>query len=100
MWEPEHDTRYNAKRRQGRPVVRWTDDLAQHVNESHTPQHNQDDRSDEDNNDDNDDDSTHANDDAIATSNATQPHLVDWMVIATSQQRWRQLEDKYVKGGP
>ena len=100
MWEPEHDTRYNAKRRQGRPVMRWTDDLAQHVNEPHTPQHNQDDSNDDDNNDDNDDDYTHANDNPTTTSNATQPHLIDWMVIATSQQRWRQLENIYVKGVP
>ena len=76
--------------------MRWTDDLAQHVNEPHTPQHNQDESNDDDNNDDNDDDDTHANHDATAFSIATQTHLVDWMVIATSKQRWRQLEDKYV----
>jgi len=98
MWEPEHDARYNAKRRQGRPVMRWTDDLAQHVNETHTPQHNHVDNKDDDNNDDNTDADTHSNDEATETSSAAQLQLVDWMATAADRHLWRQLEDKYVKG--
>ena len=78
--------------------MRWTDDLAQHVNETHTPQHNHVDIKDDDNNDDNTDADTHSNDEATETSSAAQLQLVDWMATAANRHLWRQLEDKYVEG--
>ena len=41
MWEPELDSRHSARRSSGRPVGRWTDDLAK-LNERCPSQHNDD----------------------------------------------------------
>ena len=39
LWKPELDSRYNARRRPGRPMTRWTDDLTKFCNEHAPLQH-------------------------------------------------------------
>ena len=58
------DPRYNARRRQGRPLTRWTDDITNYINtrtQLHKTHNNRrDDLCNDDNDDDYDDDDTNS----------------------------------------
>ena len=104
LWKPESDSRYNARRRPGRPMTRWTDDLTKFCNEHAPLQHT-------DCNNKTQDYTLHAshyyngssyeNDDALAAEDAVSTSstakFVDWMEIAADKCLWEQLEQEYVQ---
>ena len=103
LWKPELDSRYNARRRPGRPMTRWTDDLTKFCNEHAPLQHT------DCNNNENYtlhpshyyNGSSYENDDALAAEDAVSTSstakFVDWMEIAADKCLWEQLEQEYVQ---
>ena len=103
-WDPTLDPWYTPRRRPGRPQTRWTDDLVQHVTtstqsaEERSQIHNNNDDNNADDND-GDDEPDHGDTNNDVNYNHNYDRRLTWMELARDSQRWRELEDSFVKQG-
>ena len=105
LWDPTLDSRFDAKRRQGRPLTRWTDDITAHYrryndqcridNNNTTRRHNDttDSTTHSHDEDQHDDDDAHDEDDEDNNTTDNR-HLIE---AATNIVLWEELEESYVR---
>jgi hypothetical protein len=86
-WDPTVDLKFHARRRQGRPKTRWTDDIVDYIT---TTTNNNNDNNNDDNNDNNGDDNNinHNND-------ATTTDRLIWTTFSEDAALWDKLEQGF-----
>ena len=80
-WEPYLDDKFNARRRQGRPKTRWTDDLVGYIHTIST----------DDNNEGYADGNRH-NDNGDAATSPSKSDRLSWIELAKDALTWTTLE--------
>ena len=81
MWDPTLDATCNPRRRPGRPVTRWTDDIIAHLARNITQYNNKNQQTGDNKND------------AFLMEHS------QWIDIAQDSKVWKSMEDSYVNRG-
>ena len=85
LWEPALDSRYNARRRHGRPQKRWSDDIAQHIY-NHTRALTTTGYT----------NNTNIDHNNVATT-TDDTDRVHWLTMADMEDTWKAMEDSFVQ---